>query len=79
MALRSTIVGALLSIPLAVNIEELVHYRTPGKYLAFDLFYGSQDLSNLGWGMLVRVSVDSILCFVAMCGSYGLYSKLRRR
>jgi hypothetical protein len=57
------IAGALLSIPLAVSTEEILHYRTPGGYLGFDLFYDSQDLSNLGLGMLVRVGVNSIVCF----------------
>jgi hypothetical protein len=85
MTLRATfkniglaIVGALISIPLTVNIEELVHYRTPGMHLAFALFPHSQGTSVLGESMLVSVGLDSVLCFAAICGLYALYFRLSR-
>ncbi len=71
--------GALLSIPLAASLEDILHYDTPGTRLVSVLFHGHPDLSDLGVGLLVQVGLDSALCFAVMCGFYVLYSKLRRR
>jgi hypothetical protein len=72
-------VGAVLSIPLAVNIEELLHYRTAGVYLAFKVFYGDQGDADLRKIILVRVGSDAVLCFAVMYGLYAVYSRLRSR
>ncbi len=73
------IVGALLSIPLAVNIEQLLHYRAAGVYLAFKVFYGDQGGADLRKIILVRVGSDAVLCFAVRYGLYAVYSGLRRR
>ena len=72
-------VGALLSIPAAVNVEELLHYRTPGVYLAFKMFYGDQGSADLREIILARVGLDSVLCFAMMYGLYAVYSRARSR
>jgi hypothetical protein len=72
-------VGALLSIPAAVNLEELLRYRTPGVYMAFKVFYGDQGGADLREIILVEVGLDSVLCFAMMYGLYAAYSKARNR
>jgi len=72
-------VGALLSIPVAVNMEEVLHYRTPGVRLAFTMFYGNQSGADLREIILVQVGFDSVLCFAVMCGLYVLYSRVRKK
>jgi hypothetical protein len=73
------IVGALLSIPLAANIEELLHYRSAGVYLACKLFYGDQGGADLRKMILLRVGSDAVLCFAVMSGLYAVSSRLRSR
>jgi len=73
------IVGALLSIPLAANVEELLHYRSAGVYLACKLFYGDQGGADLRKMILLRVGSDAVLCFAVMSGLYAVYSRLRSR
>ena len=66
---------AVVSIPLALGLEGVTGFASPGARMMSYLF-PPRGLRDFGRSLVLSITLDSAFCFAVLVGGYVLFAKL---